>query len=505
MKKNPGSGKADATDWPQAAERLGQVFAAARLHFAVTDWVKDEEKERVRGSKGQRDIEKEGPWAVACSGGSDSVCLVLLLYAHYPESRGRMKVLHFNHRLRGEASDGDERFVQELADSLGLDFFCDRWEREGSKSPNEGEAREARFTFLHKTMNDLSARVLFLGHQMEDIGETMLMRLARGSGSTGLSAPRPLQIFTDGRVHMRPLLDITKSEIVKNLLSLGIAWREDASNLTEDHPRNRLRHAVLPAFQESVPHDVHAGAARSRALLEEDDKALELWLDSTMPPGALSGQLDLSILEGKPRALFRRALNRWLSMNNMGGVLSREAFDRLLEAACANRRYRTSAGAKCFIEIKNRLLAIARIKAAPEWPGIFAPLGGRVFLPCGGELQIEAIELDAAQRARILGGEVDPGRRAYLAHPGEPVSGVFLRIWQPGDRYRPLGAPGTIKLQDQFTNRKIRSAERKLLPVVCLKEDTILWCPGLDPADAWRIDECTDDALMLTFTPGSAE
>ena len=491
MKKNPGSGKADTTDWVQASQRVGQVFAAGRLHPSVDAWIREEAG--------------EGPWAVACSGGADSVCLVLLLYAHFSEYRGRIKVLHFNHRLRGEASDGDEEFVRVLADGLGLDFFCDRWEREGSKSPNEGEAREARFTFLHMTMDGLSARMLFLGHQMEDIGETMLMRLARGSGTAGLAAPRPVHKFGEGRVHLRPLLDITKSDIVKTLRQNDIPWREDSSNLTEDFTRNRLRRTVLPAWQEAVPHDVHVGAAQSRALLEEDDKALEEWLDSIMPAGEFPGRLDLVSLVDKPRALYRRALRRWLALNGLGGVLSRDAFESLLEAACANMSFRASAGADCFVEIKSGRLALERRKPRPEWSGIFAPFGGWVFLPCGGVLRVEEVKLDAESRAGVLDGKVDPRHEAYLACRSEFENGVLVRLWQPGDRYRPLGASGTIKLQDQFTNRKIKAVERMLLPVVCLKEETIVWCPGLPPADDWRIKGRTDNALRLTFTPGPAE
>ena len=491
MKKDPYSGKADTTDWVQASEHLSHAFSAGRFNPAVVAWIEEEGDDR--------------PWAVACSGGADSVCLVLLLYANFPKRRGRIKVLHFNHRLRGEESDGDEEFVRVLAGCLGLDFFSDRWEREGSESLNEGEAREARFVFMHSAMMDLSARALFLGHQLEDVGETMLMRLARGSGTAGLAAPRPVHNFGDGRVHLRPLLDISKSEFVKVMRQNDIPWREDSSNLTGDFTRNRLRRNVLPVWQEAVPHDVHAGAAHSRALLEEDDKALEEWLDSIMPQDAFSVRLDLSSLVGKPRALYRRALRRWLALNGLGGVLSRDAFESLLEAACANMSFRASAGADCFVEIKSGRLVLERRKPRPDWSGIFAPFGGWVFLPCGGVLRVEEVKLDAANRAGVLEGRVDPRREAFLARRRESADGVLVRLWQPGDRYRPLGATGTIKLQDQFTNRKIKAMERMSLPVVCLQEKTIVWCPGLPPADDWRIKERTDKALRLTFTPGTAE
>ena len=126
-------------------------------------------------------------------------------------------------------------------------------------------------------------------------------------------------------------------------------------------------------------------------------------------------------------------------------------------------------------------------------------------MPCGGVLRVEEVNLDAGSRAGVLEGRVDPRREAFLARREETVDGVLVRLWQPGDRYRPLGATGTIKLQDQFTNRKIMAMERLSLPVVCFKEETIVWCPGLPPADDWRIKGRTDKALRLTFTPGTSE
>ena len=101
-------------------------------------------------------------------------------------------------------------------------------------------------------MKKAKARLLWLGHQQDDIAETLLMRLARGSGTGGLAAPRPAQELSDGRLHLRPMLSLKKAEITTALKQAGAVWREDASNASGDHFRNRIRARVLPAWTLSL-------------------------------------------------------------------------------------------------------------------------------------------------------------------------------------------------------------------------------------------------------------
>ena len=169
------------------------------------------------------------------------------------------------------------------------------------------------------------------------------MRLARGSRTGGLAAPRPVQIFSDGRVHLRPLITLKKAEVVAALRAARVDWREDSSNTSGEFFRNRVRSGVLARWIEAAQRDALAGAARSRLLLEEDDSAVEAWLDELEPINA-RGQLLLVRLQGKPRALWRRALHRWLSRNPQSGEPSRQAFDSLLLALESGRTTRHSLG-----------------------------------------------------------------------------------------------------------------------------------------------------------------
>jgi len=328
-------------DWPGAAAAAARALPLAGLHPAVVDWA---------ASRPRRER-----WAVALSGGADSVGLLLLLWAHWPERRARLTALHFDHRLRGAESAADARFCAGLCAALGVRLVVGRW-RAPRSARGEAGARAARFAFIEREMARRRLRVLWLGHQQDDIAETMMMRLARGSGAAGLAAPRALHAFAGARpgaarLHVRPLLSVKKSEIVRALRLAGAAWREDSSNARGVHFRNRLRLDVIPRWIRAAQRDALAGAALSRELLEEDDRALEAWVDF-LAPIAADRSLSVSRLSGRPRAVVRRALYRWLLLQPRAGELSRQGFEALLRAVERGASTRHSLGPEGFALIR---------------------------------------------------------------------------------------------------------------------------------------------------------
>jgi tRNA(Ile)-lysidine synthase len=311
------------------------------MHPAVLRW--------VEGRK------PRGPWCVALSGGADSIALLLVLRSHWPAQP--VVALHFNHRLRGRASGGDARFCRDVCRALSVPCVVGSWlgEHQGA---SEAEAREARHRFFGKAMKNRRSRVLWLAHQQDDIAETMLMRLARGSGAAGLAAPRPVQIFKDGRIHLRPLLTLKKADLVTALQRAGVEWREDETNRRPAFFRNRIRQVVLPAWQKAAGRDVLAGIALARERLEEDDAALESWLDRLA--SLERGMLDVKILAGMPRAVTRRALHRWLLAVQPDTDLSRQGFEILLEAVERGLDTRFSLGRTRFAVVRQGKLSLAK-------------------------------------------------------------------------------------------------------------------------------------------------
>lgn len=335
------------SNWPTRAERCGELIERSQLHPRVVAWAEKRRKADV--------------WSVALSGGCDSVALLLLLWKHWPERRARLVALHFNHRLRGRESTADEHFCRKLCASLDIPLQVGRWAG-ANRGASEAEARAARHDFFAVEMKKAGSRTLWLAHQQDDIAESLLMRLARGSGVGGLAAPRPVQSIGRQRIYVRPLLTLKKNDLARVLQQAGAAWREDSSNADGLYFRNRVRRSVLPAWQRAAGRDAVAGAARSRELLEEDDAALEAWT-SQLARVAASGRgriLELASLAQVPRAVSRRLLHRWLLAVRPDTDLSRQGFELLLAAVERAKPTRFSLGRKDFAVINRGQLTLKR-------------------------------------------------------------------------------------------------------------------------------------------------
>ena len=182
----------------------------------------------------------------AVSGGADSMAMLCCLRELAAELSVYVRAAHFNHRLRGAESDGDEAFVRAFCAAEGIELVCGAPEK---PARSEEEAREQRYAFLDSIPCDAVA----IAHTAEDNLETLLQHLLRGSGLRGLGGIPPRR----GR-YVRPLLAVSHAQAREYLRARGTGWREDATNAEDSCQRNRLRHGVLPllAAVEGDP-DIH--------------------------------------------------------------------------------------------------------------------------------------------------------------------------------------------------------------------------------------------------------
>jgi tRNA(Ile)-lysidine synthase len=342
--------KHSPVDWPAVAAAFASRIGHGDLHpAAMLRALAEHRRESRRDGKPSR-------WALALSGGADSLALLLIFWAEGPGRWGRdFVVLHFNHRLRGRAAAADETFCRQVCAALGVTFVAGQW-RQARKGASEAAARAARFEFFQREMSRRKLRLLWLAHQQDDIAESMLMRLARGSGAAGLAAPRPVQAMGEGGLRLRPMLTLKKSAIVAALKQAGATWCEDDTNDGADYFRNRVRAQVVPAWTRAAGRDALAGAALSRELLDEDDAALETCVDELRPLDRRS-RLAVTRLAGQPRAIVRRALHRWLLAVKPDTDLSRQGFTQLLGVVEQGRDTRFSLGARGFAVLRGGWLS----------------------------------------------------------------------------------------------------------------------------------------------------
>ncbi|HUG10502.1 MAG TPA: tRNA lysidine(34) synthetase TilS, partial [Opitutaceae bacterium] len=332
------------------------------------------------------------------------------------------------------------------------------------------------------------------------IAETMLMRLARGSGASGLAAPRPVARH-GAATHLRPLLTLAHAELVEALRAAGLEWREDATNEGDRFFRTRVRMSVIPALESASPADFLDAAAASRELIEEDDDALEQWADRVAPDRG-ANPLQAALLRDCPRAVARRVLQRWLLAQGGEGTLGRAAFDGLLGDVLGVAAFRRSAGESAFIRGDGAYVFWEVVdEAAAPWEPFQLAVPGRATLPDGSVLECTLETLDDEARRALFSGEKSGPHRVYLGFEEALPAWFAVGTWKPGDRFTPLGAKHESKLQDHFTNRRIPRAIRHRLPVVADSAGRVLWVPGLPPAECARVQPGATRVVRLTYLP----
>lgn len=263
---------------------------------------------------------------LAASGGADSTALLVTLASLARELGLVLHAAHLHHGLRGREADADARTVRELCERFKIPLTSARWDcaarmrRRGLSG--EAGLRTLRREWLAGVAHEHGACAIATAHTADDQLETLLMRLARGSGLTGMAGMRPRR-----GVWTKPLLGSTRAEIEADLRAQGIPWREDASNAEPTWLRNRVRHGAVPALLDAlaVPPTTssvrRAGLARRAAALAEELAGVDQLLDTLAARllrragrEAPAGARSVAALAGAPEPVRRRAISRlWRS------------------------------------------------------------------------------------------------------------------------------------------------------------------------------------------------
>lgn len=212
---------------------------------------------------------------VAVSGGADSIALLDILLTLRQKLKIDILVCHFNHRLRGAESDGDEKFVQKFCADRDIECIVDRSENK-NQYKSEEEARVARYGFFEKILKEGRGELVATAHNQNDQVETFLLRLARGSGISGLKS-----IPSQREKIIRPLLPINRAEIEQYLKDRGLKHRTDSTNKNLDFDRNYVRHKILPLFEKLNPSFTNS-LSSTIGLIEDDANFLEKVADEKL-------------------------------------------------------------------------------------------------------------------------------------------------------------------------------------------------------------------------------
>jgi tRNA(Ile)-lysidine synthase len=426
---------------------------------------------------------------VAVSGGPDSVCLLEVLRELAPRFDVKLSVAHFNHRLRGAASDEDEQFVAELAGRSGLRFYCASANVARAKGNLEQAARRARRAFFAELIRKGYADRVALGHTRDDQAETVLFRLLRGSGLAGLAGIYP--VTADG--YVRPFLEITRAEVEQFLRARELEWREDATNRDLRFARNRIRHSMLPQMKREWNPQISDGLAHLADLAHEEERWWRAEIDrlatDLLEHKSEGVEVRAGDLAGLPRAVARRLVRH--AMAEAKGDLRRIEYahvERVLELAA-----RPGGEGRLRLPDVNVTRSFDWVRIAPVRPPEGFPLvnlvvPGTYAAPGGGsELRFEVAGKTRAEPCATLKAEL-----CWRLIPAP----LELRGWRPGDHYRPAGQSRDRKLNEMFQRARVPSWQRPLWPIVT-GGGKILWARDFGAAAEFTADRKRGPVLQV--------
>ncbi len=464
------------------------------------------------------------PWILAVSGGADSMAMLHSIHRTFPEQR--LIVAHMNHHAR-EESDTDERFVRESAESLGLTFEAGHW-RPVRPTHFEADARRARHEWLANLADRWDAVAVMTAHTQNDQTETVLMRLARGSGPWGMSGIHPVRRLVSGRADLvRPLLKVSRFEILAYLLERGITYRDDPTNADfENQTRAWVRHVLVPQFEKRLNPRFREAVSHFAEIQAEEQDAIDSHVRRKARKREVARVVDdalcisLPAYESFGRAWLRRRLLRTLwadhalpqrGMNRTHWIL----VDRYLKLARRSEFTGTlslpgSIDVRFFedhAEIRrHRVKPASAIHGGEGLETGSGPNSQCHFeLPCPGRVRIED-ELEIAAEGPHEVPSIDlirdlSGPNAILdAASLKPP--LLLRRPLAGDRFDPIGLKGRHqKLTDYL---RIRGVKGRTKAQAWLLEDIvgIVWVVGHGISDRAKVTDSTRSVWTFRIAAG---
>jgi len=441
------------------------------------------------------------------------LCLLLELRA---ELGIVLSVAHVNHKLRGEESDEDERFVANLARQHGLELHVCEAPVDGSHSSEigsgiEAAARELRYGFFRRLAREGRVAKIATAHTLDDQAETVLLRIFRGTGIRGLSGIHPRIVFEEqGRAFgelVRPLLGFRRAALQEFLREQGRSWREDSSNRNIAFLRNRVRHRLLPMIGEEFGEAAieHMGELAEIARAEEEhwerghpEVAAQCGGpgDETRQAVSLQG-LAVGPLLALPLAAQRRLVRGWLETNAPDLSISFRLIEETLELA------RGSVGKRLELSGGRNLLRRNLQRGRQELLLELGPPGGRseaadyaYALAVPGAVEVP--ELGVCIEARVVdAGGVPEDERGQLLGLEHMPKEVLIRNWRAGDRFWPAHTAAAKKVKELLSDRHATGAEKKLWPVAVAEGCGLIWMRGFAVPAAFRAPAGASQAIWI--------
>lgn len=365
----------------------------------------------------------------AVSGGADSLALLFAMYLLSEKLQITVEAAHFNHHLRGDESQRDEAFVRCFCDRYGIPLHCGEGKIVPGEKGLEAAARDARYSFLRTLSGKIAT-----AHTADDNAETVLMHLIRGTGLKGLGGITPVR----GNL-IRPMLSVTRNDVILFLEEYHLSWVEDSSNKTDDYLRNRVRHQIMPLLRRENP-SIAQKLSGTALRLRTEEEALASQIPDKLP--------NVQALRGMHPGIRGRALSNFLCKS---GILEPEsshieALEKLVFSAKPSAQVNLPGGVTVTRNYDQLVVAEKNVTLAHR----------TIVCPS----VIELPEVNIRIRLRQAAQQVLSTER-FTVKAGEELC---IRNRRSGDLITLSG--GTKELKKLFIDRKIPARMRDSIPVI---------------------------------------
>lgn len=444
---------------------------------------------------------------VGVSGGADSMALLHVLHQLSENKKFRLVVAHINHMARGKDSYGDAEFVKGVAENLGLSFFLREINVEEKrlelKQSFQEAARLIRYQFFDETLKVAGANKVAVGHTADDLVETVLMNIVRGSGLKGLTGIPKVR----GNI-IRPFLEIYRKDLEGYLEENKITFRDDLSNSNTKYLRNKVRHELIPHL-ESYNSSIKKSLQEMSEIVADDDALLsqmtqDIFKQQTFGQEGNENKVCWNINDflSNPLALRKRLVREtfFRITGNMLGITAHHVREvvKLFESPKAGKiiniprdiNVTCSYDSVVFEQIENLQINTSENKSFSTpilIPGFTELTEGQI------RVQTQILE----EKREIT--SLNPQMQAFLDLE-KTGSTIKARFFQNGDRFRPLGMEGNKKLKSLFIDSKVPKYLRSRIPILTNAQDDIIWVYGQRIAHFYRV---TDKTRKILFIQGN--
>lgn len=421
----------------------------------------------------------------ACSGGADSVALLLFLLRCRKALGIEVLAAHVDHGIRGAASRADANFVAVLCRKNGVELFL--YDAVAEKitipaAPSEDWARQLRYRWFDALAGREEAKIA-TAHTLSDQAETVLFRLARGTGLHGLAG-----IPARRGAYLRPFLCLARQETVAYCAALGQSYVQDETNNQDNYARNRIRHEAIPALQFANP-----AAERSIARLCSQMQELDRWFAAEaaalLQSAATPCGYDIGVLRRADGPILSAALHSLVAPVRD----AEEKYVSLLRFLILRGEGALQLTDEVSYKVKDgELLRLAPAGAAlapappqPALPGLYRLPGGYIL-----QIQLENYE-EFLKNAPIFKKDLN-----CCADYAKIQKNVILRTRQPGDDFRPAGRHVRKTLKKLYNELSVPQGQRPLLPLLASGSE-VLWLWGCGFAEGLAPDAYTREVLVI--------